>query len=243
MINSGIPGLTPHAIHYVHKTLMIEVSSDDSAASAFKKLIHDSMTKFASFNFAIHTLAQPKLVTSSNYFSFVTHTFNANKDGRIVSIRLDDNASTMFYDRTQMLKCRVVREVSSDTNEVYRTYEEFIELYALLMRTYPAMRFSDADKETTITLKMFKDTKQSYRRRQNVALLLNNLQLLSPEISHSDIVYTFFHSTLRDQSLDSSRSNRGLYDAKYVNNFSFKTDKVSLGKNSVRTNLKEYKCE
>ena len=222
MINSGIPGLTPHAIHYVHKTLMIEVSSDDSAASSFKKLIHDSMTKFASFNFAIHTLAQPKLVTSSNYFSFVTHTFNANKDGRIVSIRLDDNASTMFYDRTQMLKCRVVREVSSDTNEVYRTYEEFIELYTLLMRTYPAMRFSDGDKETQLSLKMFKDTKQSYRRRQNVALLLNNLQLLSPEISHSDIVYTFFHSTLRDQSLDSSRNNRGLavggclYDAKYV---------------------------
>jgi len=228
MINSGIPGLTPHAIHYVHKTLMIEVSSDDSAASAFKKLIHDSMTKFASFNFAIHTLAQPKLVTSSNYFSFVTHTFNAHTDGRIVSIRLDDNASTLFYDRTQMVKCRVVREVSSDTNEVYRTYEEFIELYALLMRTYPAMRFSDNDKTETsqqqqqqLTLKMFKDTKQSYRRRQNVALLLNNLQLLSPEISHSDIVYTFFHSTLRDQSLDSTRSNRGLYDAKYVNIFCF----------------------
>jgi hypothetical protein len=218
MINSGIPGLTPHAIFYVHKTLMIEMS-EDAASSTFKKLIHDSLSKFASFNFAIHTLAQPKLVTSSNYFSFVTHTFNSNTDGRILSIRVDDTMSTMFYAQTQMIKCRVAREVPYDTHEVYRTYDEYYELYALLMRTFPAMRLNG---ESTPSLKVFKETKQSYKRRQNVTLLIRDLQLLSPEISHSDIVYTFFHSTLRDQSLDSSRNqletNRGRlnYDAKLV---------------------------
>ena len=87
------------------------------------------------------------------------------------------------------------------------------------MRTFPAMRLNG---ESTPSLKVFKETKQSYRRRQNVTFLIRDLQLLSPEISHSDIVYTFFHSTLRDQSLDSSRNqletNRGRlnYDAKLV---------------------------
>jgi phosphatidylinositol-4-phosphate 3-kinase len=200
MTSSGIPGLNHNAIQYVYKNLMIDMNEDDSSNS-FKKLIHDSLSKFASFNFAIHTLAQPKTVNSSNYFSFVTHTFNANTDGRILTIRLE-NTSTTFYSQTEMFKCSVIRETEYDKNEVFRTYEEFCELFQLLVKTFPAIRL-----DQTPHLKAFKETKPSHKRRQNVNLLINEILDLQSEISHSDIIYTFFHSTLRDQKHDNSNPN------------------------------------
>ena len=74
MVDSDIPGLNRSAIQYVYKNLMIDLDEDESS-NLLKKLIHDSLGKFASINFAIHTLAQPKTVSSSNYFSFNTHIF------------------------------------------------------------------------------------------------------------------------------------------------------------------------
>lgn len=74
MISSGIPGLNKNAIQYIYRNLMIDLNEDESS-NLLKKIIHDSLGKFASINFAIHTLAQPKTVSSSNYFSFVTHIF------------------------------------------------------------------------------------------------------------------------------------------------------------------------
>ena len=172
MINSGIPGLNQHAIQFVHKNLMIDMS-EDTSSSTFKKLVHDSLSKFASFNFAIHTLAQPKTVNASNYFSFVTHTFNVQTDGKIVTICLDKTMSTMFYAQTDMFKCRVGREAPHDNHAVFRTYEEFSELYQLLVRTFPAMRLDE-----TPALKVFKETRQSYKRRQYVDMLIRDIQVL-----------------------------------------------------------------
>ena len=37
------------------------------------------------------------------------------------------------------------------------------------------------------------------RRRTDIERFLNSLFLMADEISHSDIVYTFFHPLLRDQ--------------------------------------------
>jgi phosphatidylinositol-4-phosphate 3-kinase len=196
MTNSGIPGLNKNAIQFVYKNLMIDLNEDESS-NIFKKLIHDSLSKFASFNFAIHTLAQPKTVNSSNYFSFVTHTFNSKTDGKIVSIGLDKTSSTMFYSQTEMFKVQISRETHYDKNEVFRSYDEFCELYQLLVKTFPAMRLNE-----TPQLKVFKETKPSYKRRQNVDWLLSDILKLQTEISQSDIVYTFFHSILRDQSHD-----------------------------------------
>lgn len=73
MIDSGIPGLNKSAIQFVYKNLMIDMNDDDSS-NAFKKLVYDSLSTFTLFNFAIHTLAQPKTTNSSNMFSFITHT-------------------------------------------------------------------------------------------------------------------------------------------------------------------------
>ncbi len=191
MTNSGIPGLNKHAIQFVYKNLMLDLD-EDHASNAFKKLIHESLSKFASFNFAIHTLAQPKTVNSSNYFSFVTHTYNAETDGRIVNIALDEQSST-----DAGFKCVITRETEYDSNEVFRSFDEFCELYQLLLRTFPTLRLVE-----TPPLARFKEHKQLARRKQCIYLLLKDLMGLQAEISQSDIVYTFFHSILRDQKED-----------------------------------------
>lgn len=97
MINNNIPGLNQNAIQFVYRNLMIDLSEDDSS-NAFRKyvlsnfilnqikilfdypqislrLIHESLSKISTLNFAIHTLAQPKTLSSTNYFSFVTHIY------------------------------------------------------------------------------------------------------------------------------------------------------------------------
>lgn len=171
MISSGIPGLNKNAIQFVYKNLMIDMD-EDHASNAFKKLIHESLSRFPSFNFAIHTLAQPKTVSSGNYFSFVTHTFNLETDGRIVNVTLDEeNAVDTF-------KVVVTRETEYDSNEVYRTFDEFCELYQLLTKTFPSLRLTE-----TPPFNRFKETKQLARRRQCVHFLLKDLMNLQPEIS------------------------------------------------------------
>lgn len=104
-----------------------------------------------------------------------------------------------------------------DTNEVYRTYDEFCELYQLLTKTFSTLKLSE-----TLALNKFKETRQSIKRRQQVECLIKDIFKLTPEISQvdisklvglksqnwnffffkSDIIYTFFHSILRDQKED-----------------------------------------
>jgi len=41
------------------------------------------------------------------------------------------------------------------------------------------------------------------KRRVEIQSFLNTLFQMAPEVSHSDLVYTFFHPLLRDQQEDS----------------------------------------
>ena len=154
--------------------------------------MRDSLSKFTSLNFAIHTLAQPKTVSSSNYFSFVIHTYSSETDGRIKDIKCDSSlvsrptstsggaATTDFY------KCVVTREDGYDNNEVLRTFDEFVELYQLLLKTYPALRFGQ-----TPPLVKFKETRNPSKRRLCVEQLIGEIVDLQAEISQVLIDYFF----------------------------------------------------
>jgi hypothetical protein len=147
-------------------------------------MVHDSLSKFASINFAIHTLAQPKTTSSSNYFSFVIHTFNAEMDGRIRAIHLEASrlnpsfSSSSSSPSSELFKCLVTRENEQDTNEVYRTFEEFCELYQLLIKIFPQLKLPN-----TPALNKFKEAAKGLKRRQYVELLINDITSLQSEIS------------------------------------------------------------
>jgi hypothetical protein len=77
-----------------------------------------------------------------------------------------------------MFKCLVTRESESESNEAYRTYDEFCELYQLLHKTYPALKLGN-----TPSLSKFKDSKSSTKQYNLVSVLLNDILNLKPEIS------------------------------------------------------------
>lgn len=55
------------------------------------------------------------------------------------------------------------------------------------------------------------------KRRVEIQSFLNTLFQMAPEVSHSDLVYTFFHPLLRDQQEDSIEDTK----LKGDNNFIF----------------------
>ncbi len=151
-----------------------------------KRLIHESLSKFASFNFAIHTLAQPKTANSSNYFSFLNHTFNAEMDGRIKSINIEKNILTPSFNSFELYKCLVTRENDYETNQVYRTFDEFCELYQLLVKIFPVLKLPNSP-----PISKFKEAKNIYKRRQYIESLINDIMSLQPEISHVNFDFKY----------------------------------------------------
>lgn len=69
----------------------------------------------------------------------------------------------------------------------------------MLSKTFPALKLPE-----TPSLNKFKETKLSIKRRNLIEALLCDIKNLQAEISQSDIIYTFFHSILRDQKEDLS---------------------------------------
>ena len=80
--------------------------------------------------------------------------------------------------KIKLFKCLVNREIEYDTNEVYRTFEEFCELYQLLIKTFTTLKMPE-----TVSLNKFKETKQSNKRRQLVDSLIRDISCMQAEIS------------------------------------------------------------
>ncbi len=85
-----------------------------------------------------------------------------------------------------MYKCGITRENEYDNNEVYRTFEEYCELYSLLTKTFPTLRLNE-----TVPFNKFKDTKTYARRFQAIDQLLRDIFSLSAEISQ--VWLSFFY--------------------------------------------------
>jgi hypothetical protein len=77
-----------------------------------------------------------------------------------------------------MFKCNVLRVNDYESNEVYRTFEEFCELYQLLLKTFPALKLPK-----TPSLNKFKEVKIINKRRVYIKLLLDDINNLQPEIT------------------------------------------------------------
>ncbi len=87
----------------------------------------------------------------------------------------------------KIFKCRVLRENDSDSHEVYRTFNEFCELYGALMKQYPSLKLHN-----TPVLNKFKESK-TIRRRLSIASLIMDVFKLLPEVRD---VYACLNQTL-----------------------------------------------
>ena len=78
----------------------------------------------------------------------------------------------------------MTRENELENNDAFRTYDEFCELYHLLLKTYPALRFPE-----TLQLSKYKDTKDTQRRFNIISSFVVYIIQLSPEISQVETTW------------------------------------------------------
>ncbi|RNA20110.1 phosphatidylinositol 4-phosphate 3-kinase C2 domain-containing subunit beta isoform X1 [Brachionus plicatilis] len=120
--------------------------------------------------------------------------FSPEIDGKITDINIKRSETTSFANSRELIKCNVIRETEFESNEVYRTFEEFCELYNVLSKTFTTLRLSE-----TPSYSKFKEEKKFFKRYLLVEKLLKEIMSLPAEISQSEIIYTFFHPILRDK--------------------------------------------
>jgi hypothetical protein len=104
-------------------------------------------------------------------------------DGKIKSVKLGINLFNPAFNSSELYKCEVSRENEFETNQVYRTFDEFCELYQLLVKVFPVLRL-----QNTPPLSKFKDAKNIPKRRQYIESLIQDILHLQPEISHVNIL-------------------------------------------------------
>lgn len=139
-------------------------------------------------------------------FSFIKLHASESMDGQISNLEIvnyhvftENNEKEYFY------KVKVDR-ANYPESFVYRSFKEFLELHEKLSRKFPLGKFYQL-KRSPMLNRSGRGEIASQRSRE-LQQFLRSLILMAPEIAHSDIVYTFFHSIIRDQDfLDDEKGN------------------------------------
>lgn len=139
-------------------------------------------------------------------FSFVKKRFTQSTDGYITNLEIVDIWKNVEkQEKVYYFKIKVDYKQFPETF-VYRSYKEFVELYERLSRTFPLARFHRLVRSPI--LPRFNRDEIAFQRRSEIRSFLINLKSHADEISHSDIVYTFFHPILRDSDFAESQQQR-----------------------------------
>ncbi|CAD6185060.1 unnamed protein product [Caenorhabditis auriculariae] len=185
---SDIAGINLDSIAFVDKNLMLDLSDTDATAQ-FTELIQNSLkSTFVRLNFVAHTFAQ--FMSSSSSFS--------KRDEDKLSIAPELYRKGFSQTRFICIKSKFDGKNLAVSSYVYRSFAEFDELYSKLRRRFPNVIFSLGSGTN-----MRSNVREVAQKRMiDVQMFLRYLFSLSPEISHCDLVYTFFHSILRDNKCD-----------------------------------------
>ncbi|CAB3399260.1 unnamed protein product [Caenorhabditis bovis] len=204
MACSDISGINMDSIAFVEKNLMLDLSETD-ATIQFTELIQNSLNNsFVRLNFVAHTFAQFMSSSSSfskrneNELSFVPQLYTEKTDGRIETVRVLSFEKRFIPNKVYLYKVEVIRKDVAVSSFVYRSFAEFDELHTKLRRRFPSLLCV----LNTGTNMRSNVRAVAQKRMIDVQHYLRYLFLQPPEISHCDLVYTFFHSLLRDNKCD-----------------------------------------
>lgn len=131
-------------------------------------------------------------------FSFIRQRFTRLTDGQIDRLELDnfwkkvDDSEKMYYYRVWIYR-NGKRE-----SRVYRSYREFVELSEKLVSRFEMAGLVSLPRSPKLFRSQTREVAES--RCWEIKTFLGHLWSLAGEISHSDVVYTFFHQIPRDQS-------------------------------------------
>ncbi|KPM10264.1 phosphatidylinositol 4-phosphate 3-kinase C2 domain-containing subunit alpha-like protein [Sarcoptes scabiei] len=166
---------------------------DSPSTSSFASGLIDNNKKISEFDDHLDSS-----MTDSCEFSFTKNRVTASQDPYITQLEIvnfrffvpEKNEKIYFY------KVKVDRR-NYPENFVYRSFKEFLELSEKLSRRFPLIKLHSM-KRSPILNRSNRQEIASQRVRE-IQMFLKNLLSMASEISHSDIVYTFFASILRDQ--------------------------------------------
>ncbi|CAL4157282.1 unnamed protein product, partial [Meganyctiphanes norvegica] len=200
MASSGIPGVTWDAVAYVERSLLQDKTNAEAGAM-FARMIQDSLKSwFTQVNFFIHNLAQMRFSgdqAEDTLLSFIPRTYTLSHEGRYKKIRLYNYQKRYNPNKYYVYIIKVERENQSEPSYLFRSYKEFSEFHQKLCLTFPLARIHSLPKGVQIGRSEVKAVAE--KRKFEIELFLKSLFDLAEEISHSDLVYTFFHPLLRDQ--------------------------------------------
>ncbi|PIC20764.1 hypothetical protein B9Z55_025844 [Caenorhabditis nigoni] len=212
MACSEISGINPSSLAFVEKNLMLDLSETDATVQ-FTAMIQNSLNSSSvRLNFVAHTFAQ--FMSSSSSFSkqdphklsFVPELFTMQTDGRISKVVVVTFEKHCIPNKIYMYKLEVHRRNVAVPSFIYRSFADFEELHRKLRERFPAMVLS-----LNTTSNMRSNVRAVAQKRMiHVQQFLIYLFNQVDEICHCDLVYTFFHSILRDNKCDTYVDHSGI---------------------------------
>ncbi|XP_033209286.1 phosphatidylinositol 4-phosphate 3-kinase C2 domain-containing subunit beta isoform X2 [Belonocnema kinseyi] len=200
MTSSGIPGVTMDAVSYVQKALLPGETNHEAAAS-FARMIESSLKSwFTQFNFFLHNLAQLRFSGEHNdgeLLSFIPRTYTMQQEGQLTSVQVHGYQKRYDPEKYYMYILRIQRKGQADPTYLFRSYKEFCEFYQKLCIHFPLAKVVSLPSGMSVGRSNIKQVAD--KRRADIEKFLLSLFKLAHEISHSPLVYTFFHPLLRDQ--------------------------------------------
>ncbi|KAK6765698.1 hypothetical protein RB195_025546 [Necator americanus] len=206
MACSDISGMNVESLNFVEKNLMLELSETDAVIQFTQLINHSLKSAFPRINFFFHTLAQVMTSTaasaknSDTALSFVPQLYTQATEGKIQQVRVISFEKRFLPNKVYLYKIEVIRVSETVSTFVYRSFNEFNELYIKLRRRFPTVAFPALSPGTRMRSNV---REVAQRRMVDVESFLRYLFTLSPEVCHCDLVYTFFHLILRDNDIDS----------------------------------------
>ncbi|CAA93489.1 Phosphatidylinositol 3-kinase piki-1 [Caenorhabditis elegans] len=204
MACSDIPGINMDSLAFVENNLMLDLSDTDATVQ-FTAMIQNSLgSAFVRLNFVAHTVAQfissrPSFSKQDpNKLSFVPELYTENSDGRISRVTVLKFEKHCIPNKIYMYKVEVHRKNVAVSSFIYRSFAEFEELHTKLRARFPMMAVS----LNTISNLRSNVRAVAQKRIIHVQKFLIYLFNQVDEICHCDLVYTFFHSILRDNKCD-----------------------------------------
>ncbi|KAF1749101.1 hypothetical protein GCK72_025568 [Caenorhabditis remanei] len=204
MACSDIAGINLDSIAFVEKNLMLDLSETDATVQ-FTAMIQNSLnSSFVRLNFVAHTFAQFMSSSASfskrdqNKLSFVPELYTEKTDGRISKVTVVTFEKHCIPNKIYMYKLEVHRKNVAVSSYIYRSFAEFEELHTKLRERFPIMASS------LITSSNMRSNVRAIAQKRmiHVQQFLIYLFRQVDEICHCDLVYTFFHSILRDNKCD-----------------------------------------
>ncbi|XP_041472196.1 phosphatidylinositol 4-phosphate 3-kinase C2 domain-containing subunit beta-like [Lytechinus variegatus] len=199
MLNTGISQLSKaEDLKYVQNALKPQ-ASDVEATAMFTRMIEASLgAKSTQINFFFHNLAQMSFsASSSTELSFAPKRYTLATDGKIQEASVFGIQKRYETEKYYVYIVRLLRVGSTVPTFIFRRYSEFEELHDKLGLLYPQHGLPPLLSHRRVGRTHVKQVAE--RRKKELERYLRWLFTMPPEVSQCDLVYTFFHPSLRDE--------------------------------------------